>query len=209
MPVDRDSRWIYPVARWWKCDLHTHTPASMDYGRGPRQATLREVSPRDWLLDYMRAGVDCVAVTDHNSGEWIDELKDALDGLRQEACSDYKPLHLFPGVEITTNGGIHVLAVLDPMRGLGMSRSCSARRGMAVGLGAATSRSGLLDSRIQDSAATVRRPAGTAFTRRDSQRDDRRGSCAPAVRTKRGRDQLLAKCPVRQIFRGSRRIESP
>ena len=71
-------------------------------------------SPRDWLLDYMRAGVDCVAVTDHNSGEWIDELKAALAAMELEASSGFRPLYLFPGVEITANGGIHVLAVLDP-----------------------------------------------------------------------------------------------
>lgn len=117
MPADRGSRWPYPGARWWKFDLHTHTPASVDYGAGPTQASLRGMSPRDWLLDYMRAGVDCVAVTDHNSGEWIDELKAALAALEREASSDYRPLHLFPGVEITANGGIHVLAVLGPGKG--------------------------------------------------------------------------------------------
>ena len=117
MPVEQDSRWPYPGARWWKFDLHTHTPASLDYGRGPTQSSVREVSPRDWLLDYMRADVDCVAVTDHNSGEWIERLKTALDVLQAEAHSDYRPLHLFPGVEITANGGTHVLAVLHPDKG--------------------------------------------------------------------------------------------
>ena len=120
---DRDSRWPYPGARWWKFDLHTHTPASVDYDRGPTQT-----SPRDWLLDYMQAGVDCVAVTDHNSGEWIDELKAALAALELEASSEYRPLYLFPGVEITANGGIHVLAVLDPGKG-GERRRDVARRG--------------------------------------------------------------------------------
>lgn len=114
---ERDSRWPYPGARWWRFDLHTHTPASVDYGTGPTQTSQRGISPRDWLLDYMRAGVDCVAVTDHNSGEWIDELKVALAALELEASSDYRPLYLFPGVEITANGGIHVLAVLDPGKG--------------------------------------------------------------------------------------------
>ena len=27
--------WKWPGARWWKFDFHTHTPASMDYGKGP------------------------------------------------------------------------------------------------------------------------------------------------------------------------------
>lgn len=61
----------------------------------------------------MRAGVDCVAVTDHNSGEWIDGLKTALLDLKHDPHPDFRPLCLFPGVEITANGGIHILAILD------------------------------------------------------------------------------------------------
>ena len=75
--------WPYGGARWWKFDLHTHTPASQDYGKGPDQASEKGVAPRDWLLGFMRAGIDCVAVTDHNSGQWIDPLKEALEGGRE------------------------------------------------------------------------------------------------------------------------------
>ena len=109
----QDRDFPYPGARWWKFDLHTHTPESADYGRGPHQAALRQVAPRDWLLGYMRAGLDCVAVTDHNSGAWIDRLKEALQALEQEGHEDFRHLALFPGVEITANGGVHVLAVLN------------------------------------------------------------------------------------------------
>ena len=105
--------WPYPGARWWKFDFHTHTPASHDYGQGPDQATLQQITPRDWLLDFMQAGIDCVAVTDHNSGEWIDRLQDALQELAQDQPEGYRPLHLFPGVEVTANGGVHVLALFD------------------------------------------------------------------------------------------------
>lgn len=108
------TSWKWGGARWWKCDLHTHTPASNDYGRGSRQAEFRQRSHRDWLLDYMRAGIDCVAVTDHNSGASIDGLKTALASLESDLPDGYRPLVLFPGVEISVNGGIHVLAILDP-----------------------------------------------------------------------------------------------
>ena len=108
--------WPYGGARWWRFDFHTHTPASQDYGKGPAQASERAVEPRDWLLGFMRAGIDCVAVTDHNSGEWIDPLKAALAELATEPCSDFRPLRLFPGVEITANGGIHILAIMDPSK---------------------------------------------------------------------------------------------
>jgi len=110
---DTSSQWHYPGARWWKFDFHTHTPASDDYGKGPTQASLKQTTPRDWLLGFMRAGVDCVAVTDHNSGEWIDKLQDALVALEQELPTDFRPLYLFPGVEITASGGVHILALLD------------------------------------------------------------------------------------------------
>nr|WP_222114805.1 IS3 family transposase [Halomonas sp. C22] len=59
----------------------------------------------------MRKGIDCVAVTDHNSGAWIDPLKQALLELSSEGHPDYRQLYLFPGVEITVQGNIHILAI--------------------------------------------------------------------------------------------------
>ena len=113
MTVKQDHNWQYPGSRWWKFDFHTHTPASEDYGRGKDQASLRQITPQDWLLNFMRAGIDCVAVTDHNSADWVDQLKEAYVELEQEQAPDFRPLHLFPGVEITANGNIHILAIFD------------------------------------------------------------------------------------------------
>jgi len=106
----------YPGARWWRFDFHTHTPASTDYGKGTNQEELRKITPEEWLLNFMRAEIDCVAVTDHNSGEWVDRLKAALKQLRDQDHPEYRPLTLFPGVEITANGGIHILAIFEPER---------------------------------------------------------------------------------------------
>jgi len=61
------TEWNWPGARWWKFDFHTHTPASDDYGKGPDQAMFKSRNPEEWLLDYMRAGIDCVAITDHST----------------------------------------------------------------------------------------------------------------------------------------------
>ncbi len=99
-------------ARWWKCDFHTHTPASKDYGKGPDQERLKERTPRNWLLDFMKAGVDCVAITDHNIGAWIDCVKSALVELESEKPDGFRPLYVFPGVEISVHGGVHLLAIL-------------------------------------------------------------------------------------------------
>jgi len=72
---------------------------------------------KDWLLAFMAAGVDCVAITDHNSGDAIPELQAALADLKATNAAGYRPLTLFPGVEISVNGGIHVLALFDPSKG--------------------------------------------------------------------------------------------
>ncbi|HOL04927.1 MAG TPA: AAA family ATPase [Syntrophorhabdaceae bacterium] len=111
------STGIWNGARWWKFDFHTHTPASDDYGKGPDQAGLKNRTAREWLLDYMKAGIDCVAVTDHNSGGWIDKLKDEYARMEAQQPEGFRPLHIFPGVEISVYGGIHVLAILDKDKG--------------------------------------------------------------------------------------------
>ncbi len=110
----------YPGARWWKFDFHTHTPASKDTGAWQAAiGTPNELTPQAWLLRYMAAEIDCVAVTDHNTGEWIDKLKAAYAEMKHEADADapragFRELHLFPGVEISVQGGFHLLAIFDP-----------------------------------------------------------------------------------------------
>ena len=106
------KEWNWNGASWWKCDFHTHTPASIDYGRGQNQSVLQKRSPKEWLLDYMRAGVDCVAITDHNTGKWVDRVKAALVELKSENPEGFRPIHIFPGVEISVSGGVHLLAIL-------------------------------------------------------------------------------------------------
>ena len=95
-------------ARWWKFDIHTHTPASFDYGKG--DLALSGITSREWLEKFIEKGIECVAVTDHNSGEWIDRLKVSAEELREEGHE----IHVFPGVEITANSNIHVLGIFDP-----------------------------------------------------------------------------------------------
>lgn len=101
-------------SRWWKFDFHTHTPASADWGKGDQ--TLKGYTPRQWLMTFMAAGIDCVAVTDHNSGQWVDPLQAALSALNAEQPPGYRPLVLFPGVEISAHGNIHILAIFDPSK---------------------------------------------------------------------------------------------
>ncbi len=98
-------------ARWWKFDFHTHTPASHDFKDN--------VKPESWLEAFMVQEIDCVAITDHNSGDWIDDLKQALEHIEKTKPEWYRPLYLFPGVEISTHGDVHILAIYGSDRDTG------------------------------------------------------------------------------------------
>lgn len=111
------EKWMFPGSKWWKFDFHTHTPKSDDYGRGDE--SLKHIEPLEWLQKAMESGIDCVVVTDHNSGGWIDVLKAENEELRD--CDTkpgwYRELAIFPGVEITvadSSSRIHLLAIFDP-----------------------------------------------------------------------------------------------
>lgn len=85
-------------ARWHKCDLHLHTPASNCFRD-------KKVSAEQWVQAALDCQLDCVAVTDHNTGAWIDLIKKAAEG---------KPLVVYPGVEITCDTTkIHLLVIFD------------------------------------------------------------------------------------------------
>jgi len=66
-------------ARWWKFDFHAHTLALNDFMKGCPEEDKEKVTPQYWLQKYwlqkfIEKKIDCVAITDHNCGEWIDKL---------------------------------------------------------------------------------------------------------------------------------------
>jgi len=111
------SSYSYPGAKWWKMDFHTHTPESDDYAGRERDATVRaslkQQTPESWLKSHMAAGLDAVIITDHNSSGFIFRLKAAYASMNQGEAS-FRPLVIFPGFELSVNGGLHLLAVFDP-----------------------------------------------------------------------------------------------
>lgn len=85
-------------------DLHVHTPGSEDFAD-------RDVTAEQVVTEALKKGLRGIAVTDHNTGEWVDAVKNAAEGT---------DLVVFPGAEIYCTGGksgIHVLALLDPAKG--------------------------------------------------------------------------------------------
>jgi hypothetical protein len=95
------TAWNWPGARWWRCDLHVHTPESYDYTKRG------EVTFADWAAGVVASGVHVVALTDHNTPKGIDPARAAL-GDRAT---------LFPGVELTVSPGVHLLVLFDPSVG--------------------------------------------------------------------------------------------
>ena len=99
---EKDMQINYKGTRWFKCDLHLHTTASLCFQD-------RNVTAEQWVSRAIEQGLDCVAVTDHNSCTSIDEIKEAAKGTS---------LTVFPGVEITCDTSkIHLLILFDPSKG--------------------------------------------------------------------------------------------
>lgn len=142
----------YPGSRWWKFDFHNHTPASLDY-RGDKA-----ISPRQWLQDYRDAGIQCVAVTDHNTGEWIDRLKAALDELRQED-PDWEEFFLYPGMELSCSGGVHLKVLLGPEKS---TADIEAIRGCAKYQGTPGDSDGVTRLSVADVIAEIHQAGGIA-----------------------------------------------
>ena len=99
-----NSSWNWPGSRWWRVDLHSHSPASYDFGN---EQDRQSPDWNQWVEAARNAGLDAIAVTDHNIATGISKLQHAADSLEDA-------LALFPGVEITASDGVHLLLLTDP-----------------------------------------------------------------------------------------------
>ena len=96
--------WNWPGSRWWRIDLHAHTPASYDFGKGNDR-----IHPdwEKWILAVRAADLDASAITDHNTAAGISKLQQAAENLENAPI-------LFPGIELTAGDGTHLLVLMDP-----------------------------------------------------------------------------------------------
>lgn len=81
-----------------KLDLHVHTPASRCYKN-------KAHTPEEIIQAAISSGLNGIAITDHNTAEWIDKI---------QASAMDKGLTVFPGVEISMSDGYHLVALFDP-----------------------------------------------------------------------------------------------
>ncbi|MEX1020374.1 MAG: RNA-binding domain-containing protein [Litorilinea sp.] len=109
--------------RWYKVDLHLHTPASRDYEEP-------QVSYLDWMRTVVSRGLEIVAVTDHNTVagigairremEWLTKLEgtNRLTEAERQRLAEWRELAnqvlVLPGFEFTATFGFHILGIFPP-----------------------------------------------------------------------------------------------
>lgn len=91
-------------SKWYKVDFHMHTDASSDYRD-------ENYTHRSWLLKCMEKELDCVVISDHNTGKNIDFIKDEYSQIKEENLHNFRELTILPSIELTVNGGVHLLVI--------------------------------------------------------------------------------------------------
>ncbi len=109
--------------KWYKTDLHLHTPASSDY-ENP------QITYLEWMRAVAKQDLDIVAITDHNTVagigairrqiEWLTSLESAgrLTDEERKQLAEWRELAnqvlVIPGFEFTATFGFHILALFPP-----------------------------------------------------------------------------------------------
>lgn len=92
------------LAKWWKVDFHTHTPDSTCFYN-------KSITPKEWIQAAIDKGLDAVVVSDHNSLNWIQTLREASEEIHTETGNR---LHIIPGIELCVGTSfVHVLVLFD------------------------------------------------------------------------------------------------
>ena len=84
-------------ARFWAVDLHVHTPGSSD-AKADDFGTAGDI-----VKVAIGAGLDAIAVTDHNTAAWCAQMAEAAKGTS---------LVVLPGFELSTQQG-HLLGIWE------------------------------------------------------------------------------------------------
>jgi ABC-type lipoprotein export system ATPase subunit len=99
-------------ARFYACDLHVHTPCDREWlGQkpGPTDADRKKYANR-FVEACVQHGLEVIGLVDHNFARSPAESLEPL--IHEEAKR--RGLAVFPGVELASSEGIHVVLLLDP-----------------------------------------------------------------------------------------------
>lgn len=103
-------------ARFYKADLHIHTPASKCWQGQKTEKEIEKIFEK-----LQKEGIEVVAITDHNSARNVEAAK---------KLGKKYGVHVFPGVEVSTKEG-HVIAIFDPSKSGRMIEDWLAKMGFA------------------------------------------------------------------------------
>ena len=109
----------YPKgSEWRKWDLHVHTKADVNY----KYSSDTNISSKEQNDDeypkifithlYSIDNLGVIALTDHNSANWIDRIIQANEN--HNPGNGREKITILPGVEIETGDGIHLLVIFNP-----------------------------------------------------------------------------------------------
>jgi hypothetical protein len=92
-------------ARFWRCDLQVHSPLEPEFKPGVSAADSKAIAlaAERWVAAAIDAGLEVVALTDHNAVHFMSAA--------QKASLD--KLIVFPGVEVSSSDGYHVLCLFE------------------------------------------------------------------------------------------------
>lgn len=93
-------------ARFWRCDLQVHSPLEPEFKPGVDRKQPKKITDaaERYVGAALKAELDAIAITEHNSVEFLPHL--------QAAAKDR--LVVFPGAEVSTADGYHVLCIFNP-----------------------------------------------------------------------------------------------
>lgn len=105
------------LAKWWRIDFHTHTPASRCFKNSKQIEKYDKEKKIDeakkWVNSAKNNNLDAVIITDHNSVSWIEYIREAKQILKNENKEEKFPV-IFPGVELSVNTNkIHILIIFN------------------------------------------------------------------------------------------------
>ena len=133
---------------YYRVDLHVHSPVSSDYCGDS------DISPYEFVAAFVAREVDLIAITDHNTGTFID---DAITARNRIASEEGQNITVLPGVELNVSPGVHLLAIL-PEGGSEAISDLLSRLGLPVGQHGDTTK--LIDRPIGDITRIVHERRG-------------------------------------------------
>lgn len=91
-------------ARFYKCALQVNPYGYLKQYRGKEHSCTEDEYYQKIIDECMEREIEVLAITDHNHSGAIEKFRSAVQG---------KSIHIFPGFEVSSKEGVHVLCIFD------------------------------------------------------------------------------------------------